>query len=430
MQHGPFYEFAVAAFLSLATAVSAAPLNLVRVTVGLSKPVYVTAAPGDNDHLYVVEQHSGQIRVMDRTTGVISASPFHTIGNITKGGEQGLLGLAFDPNYATNGHFYVNYTDSNGDTQIERYSRSAGNPLQADATSAHKIMSIDQPASNHNGGWLGFSPNNGYLYIASGDGGGGNDPNNHAQTITNDKLGKMLRVDVHGDDFVGDDSRNYALPPTNPFVGGAGDDEIWAFGLRNPWRASFDRSTGDLYIGDVGQGAREEINFQAANAIGGANYGWRLREGLIQTPGIGGPTPPGAIDPIYDYPRSDGQAVTGGYVYRGPDPALRGEYFFADFVSDNLWSLKRDGNGVWQVTDWTNELVLTNLDGLPLGINTLGNISSFGEDIFGELYIVDYDGEIFRVAPVPLPAGIALLASATGFLLTRRRVESVSIIRG
>jgi glucose/arabinose dehydrogenase len=419
-------HFAVVGLLFAATAASAAPLNLTRVTSGLASPVFVTAAPGNNAHLYVVEQHSGQIRVVDRATGVVSAEAFHTVPGISQGGEQGLLGLSFHPEYATNGYFYVNYTDANGDTQVERFSRSASDSLKSAVGSGHKIMSIAQPFSNHNAGWLGFSPRDGYLYIATGDGGAGYDPDGHAQRITDDKLGKILRVDVNADDFVADDTRNYAVPGSNPFVGGVGDDEIWAFGLRNPWRASFDRTTGDLYIGDVGQDMREEINFQAATSGGGENYGWRIREGTIATPFIGGVAPPGSIEPVFDYSHSEGSSVTGGYVYRGSDPSLLGQYFFADFISGKVWSMAQDGGGAWQVTDWSDNIALSDLSGLMLDRSNLGNISSFGEDIFGELYVLDYDGDLYRVALVPLPTGVTLMGTGLALLLRRRRTRGIA----
>ena len=277
-------------------------------------------------------------------------------------------------------------------------------------------MSFNQPQSNHNGGWLGFGPD-GFLYVASGDGGSGNDSGTghtadigNAQDITNNLLGKILRVDVNGDDFSTDLDRNYAIPATNPFVGVVGDDEIWAYGLRNPWRPSFDRVTGDLYIADVGQNSREEINFQPASSAGGENYGWRLREGTVATPtgGVGAPAPEGSIDPIYEYLRgsgsTEGRSVTGGYVYRGPIPELQGVYFFGDFVNQRIWSFNFDGsdpdlfNGsnITNFTDWT-DLITTD-------IGTINNISSFGENVdTGEAFIVDYGGEIFRVNAVVVP---------------------------
>ncbi len=379
--------------------------------------------------MFIVEQHTGNIRILDLGTLTLNGTAFLTVSGISTGGEQGLLGLAFHPDYATNGYFYVDFTNTSGTTVVRRYQVSA-NPDIADSGSALQILTISQPQSNHNGGWLGFGPD-GYLYIASGDGGGGNDTGSghttgtgNAQDITSNHLGKMLRIDIDGDDFPGDANRNYAAPPTNPFVGVTGDDEIWAYGLRNPWRPSFDRLTGDLYIADVGQGAREEVDVQLAASSGGENYGWRLREGMIQTPaaGIGGPKPPDAIDPIYDYPHgggpTEGFSVTGGYVYRGPIASLQGVYFFADYVTERIWSVVFDGsapsthNGTnyTSFTDWTVAL--------DPAVGTINSISSFGEDNAGNLYIVDLGGEVFRVIDT-VPANTPTITSTATITNTR-----------
>ncbi|MCA9266312.1 MAG: PQQ-dependent sugar dehydrogenase, partial [Planctomycetales bacterium] len=308
----------------------------------------------------------------------------------------GLLGMAFDPDYASNGYFYVDYTDTTGATRVRRYSVSAGNPNMADANTGVDVLRISQPESNHNGGWIGFSPIDNYLYIATGDGGGANDqhsePTGNAQDLTDNLLGKILRIDPAGDDFPGDSSRNYAIPSTNPFVGATGDDEIWAYGLRNPWRPSFDRQTGDLYIADVGQNAREEISFQPASSAGGENYGWRLREGTIATPttGVGGDRPPGAVEPVHDYFHALGRiSVTGGYAYRGPIESLQGHYFFADYGSGDLWSFRMSDG---QKMDFSN-----NTDNVSLSGAGLGNIASFGEDAAGNLYVLNRSGPIYRI---------------------------------
>jgi hypothetical protein len=245
-----------------------------------------------------------------------------------------------------------------------------------------------------------FGPDDNYLYIATGDGGAGDDSGQghtpgtgNAQDLTNNLLGKLLRLDVTSDAFPEDTNRNYAIPPDNPFVNQTGDDEIWAYGLRNPWRNSFDRQTRDLYIGDVGQGAREEINFQPAGSNGGENYGWRLREGSIQTPGVGGPPPADYVPPIYDYPHDSsptgGFSVTGGYVYRGPIGALQGHYFFADFVSSQIWSFRYDGQQLSDFQFRTDQIIADQ--------GSLGGVSSFGEDQDGNLYILSLDGDIFRL---------------------------------
>lgn len=277
-----------------ATSTLAQDFSVERIATGLSRPVFLTAPPADTSRVFIVEQRSGstgRIQLLPLPSG--SATTFLSISPVATGSEQGLLGLAFHPDFATNGYFYVNFTDAAGDTRIVRY-HADGDPPTADPASATMVLSISQPQSNHNGGWMAFGPDR-YLYVATGDGGGGNDNGvghtpeiGNAQDGTDNLLGKILRLDVDGDDFPGDATRRYAIPDDNPFVGEALDDEIWALGLRNPWRPSFDRATGDLYIADVGQGAREEIDVEPANGSGGENYGWRLREGTIATPPMGG----------------------------------------------------------------------------------------------------------------------------------------------
>ncbi|MCC5829798.1 MAG: PQQ-dependent sugar dehydrogenase [Phycisphaeraceae bacterium] len=405
--------------------------STVRVATGLSSPLFATAAPDDPSRLFIVERGSGgnaNIRILDLTTQTMHSEPFLTVPGLITGNERGLLGMTFHPDYADNGLFYINATFSGGTqgiTRIREYS-VAGDPLTsniADATSARDLLSIDQPFSNHNGGWIGFNPaiepgQPQYLYIATGDGGGSNDPLNTGQRL--DTLhGKLLRVDVNSDDFPDDASRNYAIPSDNPFVGETGLDEIWAYGLRNPWRNSFDRMTGDLWIADVGQNAREEINFQPHDSPGGENYGWRLREGTIETPtgGVGGPPPPGAIDPIYEYTHGtgpfQGQSVTGGYLYRGPVTELQGLYIFADFISDNIWAL--------DPSDLADPQVVRINDWLTPDVGQIQNISSFGEDAVGNLYIVSLNGHVFMI--VPEPGSIVLLAGA-GLLLVRRKCRA------
>ncbi|QEG20984.1 PQQ-dependent sugar dehydrogenase [Mariniblastus fucicola] len=390
-------------------------INFERVADGLSRPIFATSAPGDPDRLFVVEQHSADIKILDLATNTVTGTFLDLPNGVTTGNEQGLLGLAFHPDYASNGLFYVNYTNSNGDTQVQEYSRLNAN--QADTSSARNILSIDQPFSNHNGGWMGFGQDN-LLYVGTGDGGSANDPLGNSQDITNNLLGKMLRIDVNGDDFAADANRNYAIPNSNPFVGQTGDDEIFAYGLRNPWRSSFDRQTGDLWIGDVGQNAREEINV-LLNGTSGQNYGWRDREGTV------GSALAGAIDPIYDYSHGSGDlqgfSVTGGYVYRGPIEALDGHYFFADFVTDNLWSMKLDGTDetLFDGTNFSDFVNWTDLISTDFG--TVNNISSFAEDGNGNLYIVGLDGEIFRLVSVPEPASGLILLGLGGLMAMRRR---------
>ncbi|GAB4549169.1 MAG: hypothetical protein Tsb0013_10220 [Phycisphaerales bacterium] len=365
---------------------------------GFSRPVFVTHAPNDFDRVFVLEQRSGsqgRIRVVDRATGAVNPTPFLTV-NVSTGSEQGLLGMAFHPNYESNGLFYINYTRTNGDTVIAEYQVSA-NPDIADASSAKTVMIIDQPFSNHNAGWIGFSPWDGMLYIPLGDGGSGNDPLGSGQN-TNTLLGSVLRIDVDTDDFPSDATKNYGIPADNPFVGGGGLPEIWAYGLRNPYRCSFDRATGDFWMGDVGQNATEEVDVQPFDSTGGENYGWRCMEGNDCT-GLSGCTCFSAAltDPIYDYARSGGQcSVIGGYVYRGcAIPEFRGEYIFADYCSTNIWSFtpSSDLTGFSAFMNRTTQLE-------PPGTPTIGLISSFGEDAYGELYITDLsDGEIFKIVP-------------------------------
>lgn len=375
---------------------SAAAISTVRMASGLSRPVYVTAPASDIERIFIVEQHTGQIKILDLGSGTINASPFLTIAGVSTRNEQGLLGLAFSPDYGTDGKFYVNYTSGatgGGDTYIVEYQVSA-DPNIADPGSASVVMTYSQPYRNHNGGWLGFGPD-GYLYIAAGDGGNGDDPGNRAQDITNQRLGKLLRIDVTSDAFPADTTRNYAIPLDNPFVAITGDDEIWAYGLRNPWRSSFDRLTGDLYIADVGQGDVEEINFQPAASTGGENYGWRVMEGTM----CNFPTDPlpcyhaSFTTPIHEYshaPAPDGgYSITGGYVYRGPVAPLHGVYFFADYVSNQIWSLSYDGFTKTGFTNRTAELVPD--------VGAITGVSSFGEDAVGNLYIVDLGGEVFKI---------------------------------
>lgn len=376
--------------------------RLTRVASGFNSSLFVTHAPGDPENMFVIEQR-GVIRVFDRQTGAVQSQAMLDISSLVDdtGGEQGLLGLAFHPDFQSNGKFYVNYTHdprSGSDrTRIDEYTvADPATNLLASITSRRSILEFDQDFPNHNGGWIGFGPNDGYLYIASGDGGSGNDPNNRAQQL-NTRLGKMLRIDVDGDAFPLDDTENYRVPESNPFVGDGDEntlDEIWAYGLRNPWRSSFDRATGDLWIGDVGQRDREEINFQPADSSGGENYGWRLREGDIQNPSsVGGAEPADYAPPIYDYVSDGlglfgGNSTVGGYVYRGPDPDLNGLYFFGDTFPRQIWTFDPSDP----------DATVANIESqLSPGVDSLGTLVSFGEDYFGNLYLVDQDGDIFRL---------------------------------
>ncbi|MCU0535120.1 MAG: PQQ-dependent sugar dehydrogenase [Hydrococcus sp. Prado102] len=387
-----------------------------RIATGLDQPLFVTAAPGDTSRLFILEQKTGEIKILDLNTNQILSTPFLKINPnelLKTGFEQGLLGLAFHPNYASNGKFYVNYTSpgkgSAGQTKIIEY-RVSNNPNLADPTTARTILTFNQPAQNHNGGSMEFGPD-GNLYIASGDGGGSGflpgvpDFSGNSQDITDNLLGKILRININGDAFGNDPNRNYAIPSNNPFVGKTGDDEIFAYGLRNPWRMSFDRTTGDLYIGDVGQSNREEINFLPNTSSGGENYGWKFKEGTLPYNNPPLPLPANLVDPIYQYSHSVGQSVIGGYVYRGSVAQLRGTYFFGDFIEGKIWSFKYDGNTVSEFRDRTAELVPN--------VGSINSVSSFGQDAAGNLYIVDLDGEIYKIEPIVTSTTNLSISNAT-----------------
>lgn len=378
-----------------------AQLRTQLVATGLTNPVALVVDPGDPSTFYVVEQR-GTIRTV-RNNAVSAAFALDIRTQISAGGERGLLGLAFPPDAAQSRRVFVNFTNPDGDTVVARYTRDAQGRFEA--ASRFDLMwpdgrrFIEQPFSNHNGGHLAFGPD-GYLYIGLGDGGSGGDPLNHAQN-PNQLLGKMLRIDVGVPDS---DPRGYGVPEDNPFVDRqpiAALGEIWAFGLRNPWRYSFDDwtrgGTGALVIADVGQNAREEVNWEPRGA-GGRNYGWRLREGRAaydtRTQAAFQPL----TEPIHDYPRSDGMSITGGFVYRGAAlPAMfNGRYFFADYVAGRVYTIGLSLNETQEATA-VDELELTTILG---GTTELGLISSFGVDADGEIYIVSYSrGRILKIVP-------------------------------
>jgi glucose/arabinose dehydrogenase len=353
-----------------------AAVQLVPVADGFNRPLFLTNAGDGSGRLFVVEQGGKIIIIKD---GAAVDTPFLNISNLLSRdvfsgdySERGLLGLAFSPDYATNGLFFINYTDGNGNTVVARYHAEGD---VADPNSAVTFLTQQQPYPNHNGGMMAFGPD-GYLYIALGDGGSGGDPENRAQNLGT-WLGKILRLDVSGD--------SYAVPADNPFVNQQGAlPEIWAYGLRNPWRFSFDRATGDFYIGEVGQGDWEEVDFQPADSAGGENYGWKLYEGTHPFEGGGDTT--GLTMPVAEYPHNEGVSISGGYVYRGTQiPDLAGAYLYGDFGTGTIWSLYRDANGQWQ-----NNVFMK----LPGTV-----ISSFGEDENGELYVINYNGTILRFEP-------------------------------
>jgi glucose/arabinose dehydrogenase len=382
-------------------------LRLELVARGFESAVAFVADPVVPDAFLVVSQ-TGVVHVIAR--GVTRETPFLDLrGVVGLGDEQGLLGLAFPPDTADSRRVFVNFTNRDGDTVIARFERSDGDPLVADPATRFDLRwpdgrrVIDQPYPNHNGGHLAFGPD-GCLYVGLGDGGAGNDPQNRAQSPRT-LLGKMLRLDVS---VPADDPRGYAVPPDNPFVGRSGVlPEIWALGYRNPWRYSFDdlgpQATGALVVGDVGQDAREEIDYEPAGA-GGRNYGWRLREGTIATRGVP-PTPvefEPLVEPLVDYGRGRGQAVTGGFVYRGSGlPAeYRGRYFFGDFGSGRVWSLGLAVDADTREATMIDEREHTGeLGGARRGL------ASFGRDADGEIYLVTIGGGIYRLAadPEPMP---------------------------
>lgn len=345
------------------------------VAQGLSAPLFVTAPRSDSSRLFVVEQ-GGRVRIIRNDT-LLGRNFLDLRGRVSTGNEQGLLSIAFHPNYAANGYVFVSYTNTAGDTRVVRHHVSA-DPESLDVTAADTILSLDQPYANHNGGLVAFGPD-GFLYVGLGDGGSGNDPENRAQDLDS-LLGKMLRLNVNG-------ALPYTIPASNPFAASAtARPEIWAYGLRNPWRFSFDRANGDLYVADVGQGTREEVNRQSGASAGGENYGWRIMEGFVCRGG-GACNQSGLMLPLVDYINGDdGCAVTGGYVYRGSAlPAFAGTYFYADYCQRWIRSFRYANSLLEDHWDWSSKL------------DAQGPISSFGEDARGELYVVAHNGRVFRV---------------------------------
>lgn len=341
---------------------------------GLRSPIGMAHAGDGSGRVFILEQ-SGAIRILKDE--MLAPAPFlDIIANVSsEGNEQGLLGLAFHPRYTENGYFYVNYTRRpDGATVIARYQVSADDPDRADPNSEMELMVIEQPYANHNGGAVVFGPD-GYLYLALGDGGAAGDPHNNGQS-KDSLLGKILRVDVDG-------GEPYTVPADNPFAGGGGAPEIWAYGLRNPWRIAFDRLTGDLFIADVGQNQWEEINHLPADAAGGANFGWNFFEASHPYQGA---LPPGisVIAPVAEYSHAEGGcSVTGGSVYRGQAlPGWQGIYIYGDYCTGNVWGLLMDAAGNWQ-----SRLQFTNV----------GRIASFGEDEAGEIYLLDRMGAVYRL---------------------------------
>ncbi len=405
--------------LSLTGIGAAHALSAQVVASGLDVPLELTAPAGDS-RSFIVEK-GGLIKVL--SGGVVQSTPFLDLSSqVATDGERGLLGLAFDPNFATNGRFYVDYVDKTTlRTVVARYQVSAPGASTADAGSAQTILTIAQPAgrNNHKGGWIGFRPGDAQdLYIGTGDGGSGYDPDNNAQNGQS-LLGKMLRIDVSGS------GAGYSIPASNPYVGsGTVRAEIWATGLRNPFRNSFDRQTGDFWIGDVGQDTREEIDLELAGDSGGHNYGWRLREGTIATPGVGG-TASGLTDPVFDYPHSGagalGDSIIGGFVYRGPSVAdADGRYFFGDYVSNRIFSFAVGAGGA--LSDLREDTAAF------IGSTGLSGLDSFGEDSLGRLYAMGTNGVIVALSVPELGTGLSygsgLLALCMVMWRRRRRTDA------
>ena len=357
-------------------------IQLETVITGLDNPVAITHA-GDGSGRLFITQLGGQILIYDGIQ--VLQDPFLDIGSfVSTGSERGLFSVAFHPEFINSGFLFINYTDINGDTVVARYSVSA-DPNVVDINSAFILLTVTQPFANHNGGQLQFGPD-GFLYIGMGDGGSGGDPSNNAQTLSN-LLGKILRIDVDG-------VSPYSIPPDNPFLGDPGvSEEIWAFGLRNPWRFSFDRLTGDLFVADVGEKNLEEVSYQPVDSRGGENYGWRLMEGSECF------NPAANCDngmltlPILEYDHSLGCSITGGYRYRGnANPGLSGVYFYGDFCTGRIWGATQNNAGEWTTT----VLLDTDL-----------SITAFGEDETGEIYLAHFnsaDGSIFRISEIGAPS--------------------------
>jgi glucose/arabinose dehydrogenase len=341
------------------------------IAAGLREPVAIAHAKDSSSRLFIVEK-AGRVRILQ--DGNLLEAPFldilDRVGSLSS--EQGLLGLDFHPFYKENGTFFVNYTDRQGNTTISRFRVMPGDPDRADSTSEERLLSIEQPYPNHNGGSVVFGPDNA-LYLGLGDGGAGGDPQENAEN-PGTLLGKILRINV-------DPASAYTIPPDNPFANGGGRPEIWALGLRNPWRFSFDRLTGDMWVADVGQNQWEEVNFLPAGARGGANFGWDFLEGTHSYENV---PPSGLIPPIFEYDHSLGCSVIGGYVYRGKLlPEFSGIYLIGDYCTGNIWGLMRTGQDSWQA---------------KLLFQVKGNLTSFGEDESGEVYLVTMSGEILKLS--------------------------------
>jgi glucose/arabinose dehydrogenase len=357
-----------------------ARIKLRLVASGLSKPVFMTAPRDNTGRLFIVEK-TGRIRILQN--GTLKSTPFLSIASqVSTGGEQGLLGLAFHPNHAVNRKLYVNFTDKSGNTIVREYRTCSTNRNVVCTSTARHILKVSQPYSNHNGGMLAFGPD-GYLYIGMGDGGGSGDPAGNGQKL-NTLLGKMLRIDINGTTS----TKPYRIPASNPFANGGGWPAIWQYGLRNPWRFSFDRATGDLWIADVGQGSWEEVDRAVRTSSGpgrGLNWGWDVLEGTHCFTPPSGCNTAGKAMPLLEYDHAAGRcAVTGGYVYRGTMiPLLVGGYVFGDYCSGEIWVVAANASAPATKTRLLDTSLL---------------ISGFGEGPKGELYVLDLQGAIYFIA--------------------------------
>lgn len=367
-----------------------------RVAAGLNQPAFLAPVPDGSGRVFVTEL-AGRILVLSPATGSIAATPFLDLtGQLSTDGERGLLGFATAPDFRTSGTFYVFVTIPGGTIEVRRYRTFSNDREHADPATGDAILRVPHPRTNHNGGWIGFDAA-GLLHIAIGDGGGSGDPDNNGQN-RNTLLGKILRIDPARDDFPGDASRDYGIPPGNPFASGGGAPEVLAYGLRNPFRNSFDPVTGNLWIADVGQNAVEEVDLLRPQDIG-ANFGWPILEGTM--PFRGGSTV-GLMPPIAEYLHGtgtrQGNTVIGGHVYRGPIAQLQGLYVFADFITPNVWTIPV-AQVVQGATLSSAEFTVRNADFAP-NAGRFDNLVSFGVDEGGNLYLIDLDGEIFVIEPV------------------------------
>lgn len=393
------------------TNVADTPFRVRRVAANLNQPAFLAPVPDGSGRVFVAEL-GGRVLILDPATGAIAPTPFLDLaGQLSTDGERGLLGFATAPDFAASGTFYVFVTIPGGTIEVRRYRTVAGDRNRADPATADAILRVPHPRNNHNGGWIGFGPDN-LLHIAIGDGGGSGDPDDNGQDTTT-LLGKILRVDPARDDFPGDPARDYGIPAGNPFAAGGGAPEVLAYGLRNPFRNSIDPATGNLWIGDVGQGDVEEIDLLRPQDAG-ANFGWPILEGT--QPFRGGSTA-GLTPPVAQYLHGtgtrQGDTVIGGYVYRGRIEQLQGHYVFADFINPNVWSVPAT-RLVQGATLPSAEFNVRNGDFAP-NAGSFDNLVSFGVDEAGNLYLVDLDGEIFVIEPVPSTA------QALRALLLRRR---------